>query len=312
MNKYLVTGATGFIGSNLVRSLVKRGHKVSIITRNKKLNWRLSDLTSDLEIYQSDLLSSKIDNVIRKAKPDFVFHLAAYGVMANELDLKRMVEVNINGTINLINALKKIDFKLLVNVGSAVEYGVKKKKIREDDVLEPINDYGATKAAATLICQKEGIKNSFPVVTLRPFTPFGYFEDRTRLIPSVILSALNNEPIKVSVPTSVRDFIFIEDIIDAFRLVTKKKIKFGDIINIGSGKQHSVGDVVKEVIKLSDTKSKVEWGAVRTQTRFIEPEKLEADIEKAYRILRWKPKHSFEESLIKTIDWFYKNKNLYD
>ncbi len=311
-NKYLLTGATGFIGANITKDLVKRGENVSIIVRDKKLSWRFSDISSKIAIYKSDILNPSLETIIDKIHPDYIFHLAAYGVMPDENDVKKMTDVNIKGTINLINAVKRNKFKLLINIGSAVEYGVKDHKIRESDLLEPVNDYGITKASATLFCQKEGIRNSLPIVTLRLFTPFGYFEDKNRLIPSVILSAINNDPIRVSVPTSVRDFVFIEDIIDAFDLAIKGKITPGDIINIGSGRQRSVGEIVEKVMNISKSKSKVKWGAVKKQTRFIEPKKLEADISKAYRVLNWKPKVGFDKSLEETIEWFRKNQKLYE
>ena len=311
-NKYFITGATGFIGANITRDLVRKGESVSIIVRDKKLNWRLSDISSKIDIYKSDILSPSLETIIDKIRPDYIFHLAAYGVMSSEDDTKKMTDVNIRGTINLINAVKKNKFKLLINIGSAVEYGVKDYRINESDLLEPINDYGITKASATLFCQKEGIRNSLPIVTLRLFTPFGYFEDKNRLIPSVILSAINNDPIRVSVQTSVRDFVFIEDIINVFELATKQELKPGEIINIGSGRQHSIGDVVSKVVKFSRSKSKIEWGAVKTQSRFIEPRKLEADISKARKVLKWKPRYSFERSLDKTVEWFRKNQKLYE
>lgn len=311
-NKCLITGATGFIGANITKELVKKGENVSIIVRDKKLNWRLSDISSKIDIHKSDILNPSLETIIDKIHPDYIFHMAAYGVMPDEADTKRMTDVNIRGTINLINAVKKNKFKLLINIGSAVEYGVKDHKISENDLLEPINDYGVTKACATLYCQKEGIKNNLPVITLRLFTPFGYFEDKNRLIPSVILSAINNDPIRVSVPTSVRDFVFIEDIIEALGSAMKRKMIPGEIINIGSGRQHSVGEIVKKIMDLSKSTSKVEWGAVKKQSRFIEPKKLEADISKAYKVLNWKPKYTFEKSLDKTVKWFRKNQNLYE
>jgi len=310
--KYLIIGATGFIGANITRYLVKRNVHVSIIVRDKKLNSRLSDIASSIDIHETDILNPKLTSVVEKIRPDYIIHMAAYGVMPKEDNTKKMIDVNIKGTVNLINAIKKNNFKLLINIGSAVEYGVKDHKISEDDLLEPINDYGWTKAASTLFCQKEGIKNGLPIVTLRLFTPFGYFEDETRLIPSIIISAIKDDPIKVSVPTSVRDFVFIEDIIDALDLVSKQKIGPGEIINIGSGKQHSVGEIVEKVIKLSKSKSYVEWGAVKKQTRFIEPKRLEADITKAKKLLKWKPKHNLDQGLLKTIEWFKKNQKLYE
>ena len=312
MKKILITGSTGFIGANLARSFIDDGERVSIIVRDKRLNWRLKNIPSGLKIYESDILNPKLPEVIKKISPDFVFHLAAYGVMAEESDTLRMFEANIRGTINLVSSLRELNIKKLINIGSAVEYGVKNKKIKEKDLLEPINDYGVTKAGSTLYCQKEGVRNNIPVVTFRLFTPYGYYEDKSRLIPSVILNALGNNPIPVSVPSSVRDFVFIEDVIDVLKRAMKKEINSGEIINVGFGKQQSVGNIVKLVTKLTKTRSTVRWGAVKPQNRFVEPKRLEADITKAEKILDWKPKYTIEEGIKKTIDWFSANRILYE
>jgi len=310
-NTYLITGATGFVGSNIVRSLVNKGEKVSVITRNKKLNWRLSDISSKIDIYNSDITSPSIGIILDKIRPDYIFHLAAYGVMPDEDNVGKMVEVNIKGTINLINAAKKNKFKLFINSGSSVEYGIKNIKMNEKDHLVPINDYGVTKATVTLFCQKEGLRNNLPIITFRLFTPFGPYEDKTRLIPSVILSSLKNEPIKVSVPTSVRDFVYIDDVTRAYLEVVNKKFNSGEILNIGSGEQHSIKNIVTMTRELTACRSKVYWGAVNQQARFIEPRKWEADIERAYKVLDWKPRYSLEQGLKETIEWFRKNQKLY-
>ena len=310
-NKYLITGGSGFVGSNIVRSLVEKGERVGVIVRNKKLSWRIEDLVSKIDIYESDILSSSLEAIVKKIRPDFVFHLAAYGVLPQERDTEKMVDINIKGTINLLNAIKKSPVKLFVNTGSAVEYGTKMKKMRESDVLEPVNDYGVSKAAATLYCQKEGIKNNLPIITLRLFTPFGKYEDKNRLIPSIILDNLNGQPIRVSTPTSVRDFIYIEDVIDAYLKATKVKFMPGEILNIGFGKQHTIQDVVESIKKLTESPSKIAWGSVKQKQGFIEPKIWQADISKTKRILNWKPKYTLDQGLDKTIDWFKKNKNFY-
>lgn len=311
-NRFLITGGTGFVGSNIVRTLVKRGEKVSIIVRNKKLNWRLNDLIKGLDIYEAEIMDPSIANIINKVKPDYIFHLAAYGVMPKESDVNKMIDVNLNGTINLIEAVKKNPFKLFINTGTSVEYGVKDKKMREPDVLSPINDYGVTKAAATLYVQKEGIRTGLPIITFRLFTPFGYYEDGSRLVPSIILSAIKNKPIKVSVPTSVRDFIFIEDLVDFYLSATGVNFKPGDILNLGSGKCFTIKDMVGMILEITNSKSKVVWGGVEKQKRFIEPKRWEADMSKAKKIIKWKPKHSVKQGLEEAVKWFSKNQDLYE
>lgn len=311
-NNYLITGGTGFVGSNVVRALVEKGEKVSLIARNKNLNWRLSDISKWIDIYEAEITDPSIVKIIKKIKPDYVFHLAAYGVLPRENDPIKMVDVNIKGTINLINAVKETPFKLFINTGTSVEYGIKEKKMKESDIIAPINDYGITKAAATLYVQKEGIRYNLPIVTYRLFTPFGYYENKNRLIPSVILSALRNEPIKVSVPTSVRDFIFISDLVEAYINTTKVKFKPGDILNIGSGRCYSIKDVVDLILEITNSKSKIAWGGVEKQERFIESKKWEADLSKTKKTLGWKPEDNFKMGLKKTIEWFKENQNLYD
>ena len=317
---FLVTGATGFIGANLVRKLVKLGQHTSIIVRdkaslfsaeNKKLNWRLYDIANKIDIYECGIQDEKLHQIVKKIAPDYIFHLARYGNLPQEDDINKMIDVNLKGTINLIDAVKGNPFKLFINAGSGDEYGVKETAMREAELLEPVNNNGVIKSATTLYCQKEAIRNAIPIINLRLFTPYGYFEGENRLIPAVILSVLEEHPIKVSNSTYVRDFIFIEDVVDAYLHAVKMKHKYGEIYNIGSGKQHSVGEIVQMIQKITKSKSNVQWGAVAKQARYIEPLRWEADIAKAKKVLHWEPKFSIESGLVKTIEWFEKNKNLY-
>jgi nucleoside-diphosphate-sugar epimerase len=310
-NKYLITGASGFIGSNIVKTLVKQKHEIVVIVRDKKTCWRLKDVASQITIIESDLRGKAIERILDKVKPHYIFHLAAYGMPPQEDNIYDMIDFNLKGAINLLNAAKKNPFKLFVNTGSCLEYGNKHNPLKETDVLEPMNDYSVIKSAFTLYSQKEAVRNKLPIITLRLFTPYGYAEDAFRLIPSVIRSALANEPIKVSTPKSVRDFIFIEDVVNAYIQVTKKTLPPGEIYNIGSGKEHSIGEIVKLSIKLSKSNSDVLWGAVKKQTRYVEPGRLEADLSKSKRLLKWEPKYTIEQGLEKTIQWFQKYDNLY-
>lgn len=309
---FLVTGATGFIGSNLVRELVSLGHNVNIIVRDRKLNWRITDIANKVGIFECDITDPKLEGIINKIKPDYIFHLSGYGNLPQEDDIHKMIDINLKGTINLLNSLSKNSFKLFINTGSSAEYGIKETKMKESDMLSPINNYGVVKSAITLYCQKEAIRNSLPIISFRPFTPFGYFEGKNRLIPDVSLSALDGRPIKVSSPAHVRDFVFIEDVVNAYIQATKIQHNPGEIYNIGSGIQYSVKDIVEKILKITGSKSEIQWGAVAKQARYIEPKKWQADISKARKILHWEPKNTIELGLKKTIDWFKDHKDLYN
>lgn len=312
MQNYLITGATGFVGANIARRLVSQGKSVHIISRNKDLNWRLKDIADKITVHEMDLLSHDLVKIIKKIEPEYIFHLAAFGSLPREDDIQKLIEINLKGTINLINAARESNFKLFINTGSSSEYGIKENPMCESDIVSPVNDYGVTKAAATLYAQKEGIRNNVPIITFRLFSVFGPYEERTRLIPYVILSAIQNEDINVGSPDNVRDFIFIEDLVDAYLKACEVNIRPGEIFNIGTGVQHKTKDVIEEVIKLSNTSSKVNFRVVEKQERQIEPKSWVADTKKTEKILRWKAKYSFGEGLRESIEWFEKNRKLYE
>lgn len=308
---YFVTGATGFLGSCLVRQLVSQGKEVSIIVRDRKLNWRLQDIANQLRIFECDLRDPKLLQVVDKVKPDYIFHFAAYGALSSQSDAEKMIDVNIKGTLNLLHAVKQNAFKLCINTGSSAEYGIKNEPMKESDVLEPINDYGVVKAATTLLCQKEAVRSNLPINTLRLFSPYGYFEEQNRLIPWIITHALRDRPFALASPDNVRDFIFVEDVIHAYIQATKVAVKPGEVLNIGGGTQYSVSEVVQIVQDIIGKDIKPLWGEKDGLSRQIEPVTWQADIVKSKDLLGWEPKHTLREGLTKTIAWFRKNLNAY-
>ncbi len=310
--KFLITGATGFVGACLTRFLASKNKKVNILVRNKKLNWRLNDIASKLTIFESDLTNPSLSKVINRIKPDVIFHLAAYGTLPHQVDVNQMININIRGTLNLINAVKKHKFKLFINSGSSSEYGVKPQPMQESDLSLPINDYGITKSAATMFCVKTAQTEKLPIITFRLFSPYGYFEEKNRLIPSAILSILNRKAVKLTSSDSVRDFIFIDDVINAYMKAIEIESAPGEIFNIGSGKETTIGKIIKIISNEVDYKVKINWGAVQKQKRQVEPQHWQANIIKAKRILGWQPQNDLYTGLTKTFDWFKNNKNLYE
>lgn len=311
-DNFLVTGATGFIGANLVRELVSLGQNINVIVRDRKLNWRIADIADKMNIFECDITDPKLQEIVDEVKPEYIFHLAGYGNLPHEDDIYKMIDINLKGTINLLKAVSKNLFKLFINTGSSAEYGVKDQPMKESDMLMPINNYGVIKSAITLYCQKEAIRNNLPIINFRLFTPFGYFEGKNRLIPDVILSALEGRPIKVSNPAHVRDFIFIEDVIRAYIQAVKMQHNPGEIYNIGSGTQYSVKDIVEKILEITKSKSAVQWGAVAKQARYIEPKKWQANMSKTKKMLNWESSDTIDSGLSKTIQWFMQHKDLYN
>jgi len=313
MKKVLITGGAGFIGANFVYTFLDLGYKVSIIERTGANFWRLEKIKSRIKIYSPDLLEyDKIEKCIRQIKPDIVIHFAAYGAyQSKQQEIKTTINTNVLGTVNLVNACQKIGVKCFINTGTNSEYGIKNKPMKESDVLEADNLYGITKSATTLYCQMMARKFNFPVVTIRPFAVYGYFEERERLMPSIIKACLQSSKLELSRPDSVRDFIFIEDLMSAYILTIKniKKIK-GEVFNLGTGTQHTIAQVVALIKKITNSNIKPEYSKIKTAQ--TEPKIWVADISKAKRMLNWKPKYSLEEGLKKNTAWFEKNLHLYE
>ncbi len=177
-------------------------------------------------------------------------------------------------------------------------------------LLEPVTEYGVSKAGATLFCQKYATTDSLPIVTLRLFSPFGLYEEKSRLVPSVILAALQKTNPEISSRQFVRDFIYIDDVLRAYETVTNIRNPSGKIFNIGSGQQHSVGEVVDIIIRRLG--GEVTYVSGIPQVWKTEPTFWQADIQKAKSELCWEPKYPLESGLAATIDWFKGNKRLYE
>lgn len=301
----LVTGATGFIGSNLVRRLLGEGYDVHILSRDVSRAWRVKDILSSLRVHEIDLRDAdKLEKVVVEVKPDYIFHLAIGGVYTGpNLSDRDLFEMNLMGTINLIEAANKIDYKAFVNTGSSGEYGKKDLIMKETDVCEPANSYGITKYAATLYASLIARSKNKPIVTLRLFSPYGPYEDPNRLISYVIKTALKNEKLLMASPNSVRDFIYVEDIAEAYIkcLVVASKYR-GEIFNIGSGREVTVEQAVNKIIELSGSKSSLKWNT--KPPSLGESSRWQADISKAKSLLNWSPRFSLGDGLVKTIEWF--------
>jgi len=306
----LITGAAGFVGANLVRYFLKRGASISIIKRRQSNLWRIKDVIEQISVYNADLLDQeKIYRAVKSIKPEIILHAATYGGHPFQIDSAKIIETNFLGTINLLKACRANAYELFINTGSSSEYGIKSSPIKETDLLEPLGEYGVTKAAAALYCQALAKKEGRPIVTLRLFSPFGYYEESIRLVPAVIISCLNGEAPKVSSPNAVRDFIFIEDVMAAYwKTVENKKDVCGEIINIGYGMQHTVKDVVSAVTTLTGAKLPAQWGIFPNPR--VEPRKWQANISKAKKIIKWQPRTDLASGLQKTIGWFKKNNDI--
>lgn len=315
--KILVTGSTGFVGANLLHCLIDSDNEIHIILRETSNIWRIKDIINknNVKKHYCDLNNrEKIKKIVSNMKPEIIFNLSVYGGYPFQKDSMKIINTNFIGTVNLLDACTDTGFDCFINTGSSSEYGLKSKPMSEDDLLEPINEYGITKAATTLYCQAIGRRENLPIFTLRLFSPYGYYEGPTRLIPYLIISCLRNKELKIFNPDAVRDFIFIEDIIKAYFIVVEKRdnLLSGDIFNIGSGKQNIVKETFKIIKKLTKYTKEPQWQKIENNDREIKSLKVWiANISKSKKLLNWRPEYSIENGLEETIRWYRDHLYLY-
>lgn len=301
--KILITGGTGFVGANLVHRLVQMGYRPTLFIRKQSNLWRLEDIKEKIDLIESDLLDKElIQKEIFNLKPDFIYHLATYGAnQSKDMDFASTFDTNFIASINLLEACAKVGFKYFVNTGSSSEYGLKDSKMVETDVLEPVNIYGAAKGAFTISTNVFSQIYKLPIVTLRLFSPYGYFEDENRFIPTVVKGCLQNDTVNLSNPDYVRDFVFIDDVVDAYIYFLEGEKYYGEIFNIGSGKQEKLGGIVNLIEEILNKKNEINWKS--HENNQLEPKKWVADISKAEKLLNWTPKNSLKSGLKKYIVW---------
>src|ERR1700733_2363885 len=186
MKRVLITGASGFVGANLARRLLRDGHAVWLLLRESHQPWRLEEIVSDCRVATGDITDrDAVRRAFVEASPEWVFHLAAFGAYSSQTGFDRMNAVNLMGAVTLLDAAAASGIECFVQSGSSSEYGYKPAAAREHDLLQPNSHYAITKAAATHYCQFTACKSGMKAVTLRLYSIYGPWEEPTRLIPGL-------------------------------------------------------------------------------------------------------------------------------
>lgn len=298
-----ITGGAGFVGANLVRRLVKENYDVHIAVRPNGSLWRIEDLLTKITLHEAILDDSeKLRNVLQKISPYAVFHLATYGAYPSQKDVNLLVNTNVRMTMNLLECLKDIPYTHFAAAGSSSEYGKKDKPMKESDILEPNNYYGALKATQTHLCQVYSKIYNKPSVLLRLFNVYGQYEEKGRLVHNVIQSVLEQKPILLATGKEARDLIYMDDVVDAFLTVLKRKQFYGEVFNIGTGVQSTIEGLAKQVVMLTQSNSEIKLN--HYEGRQWDSRRWVADMKKTNTVFRWKAKYSLEKGLKKTIAWY--------
>lgn len=308
--KVLVTGGNGFIGSHIVNRLVKTGCTVNVMIRGSSDIWRLEEVRDSISLIRLDIRDGEVlRQWMAKIRPDYIFHMAAYGVDSRQKDYVTAAETNIIGTLNIVTAAAAIGCEKLINTGTSMQYGNKANAIREEDYYDPTNIYGSTKGAATIIAHQVAMENNLNIATIIPFGVFGEKEGSHKFFPYVILSAIGDEAVRLSPCEQYRDYCYIENIIDGFIMAACNSEFKSEIYNIGCGKVYKLKHYVERIMSRLESGKGVIYGAVEYRRNDLwSPQ---TDLTKISNTLGWEPKISLEEGIDRTINWFTENHEKY-
>ena len=307
MTRSIITGATGFVGANLARRLLREGHEVHLLLRPDYSDWRIEDLRRDVQIHELDLADSEgVNRAVSAIRPEKIFHLAAHGAYSSQTDLQRMVRTNIVGTMNLVHACLKVGFQSLVNTGTSSEYGFKSHAPAEDELLEPNSDYAVTKASATLFCRYIAQQHRLNLSTLRLYSVYGPYEEPARLIPALILHGQKGALPPLVNPEAAHDFVYVDDVCDAYVLASEKSgDDFGAVYNVGSGRQVTLREVVEIARRIMNIPAEPKWDSM--PGRQWDTENWVANPRRIQQELSWFPQHNFEQGFSQTVNWLRKD-----
>lgn len=306
--KILVTGATGFIGKNLVESLKEKFEVYALILDEKEKNiipqidyilWKtFFDRENEIKTLDGKKLG-KIDTVI---------HLASYGVNPKDNDIDKMIESNINLTKDLILNLERVSCKNIIFTGSGFEYGDKGKvKLKEDMELNPFSLYGATKVSAFLIGKKLCESLGINYINLRLFNIFGEYEGSNRLIPQIINNYLEGKELNFTAGNQVRDYLYIKDIIEVYEMILEKNIYNNETYNVCSSEEVTIKEFITKVADIIGiNKDSLKFGTI--PSRKEEALYIVGDNSKLKRDFDWNRKYSYEFGIKNIYDFFQKGK----
>lgn len=317
--KVLVTGAGGFIGSHLVETLLKKGATVrAFVKYNGRGDWgMLSDLPPD-DLKSIEVIAGDIRDpfFVHKAVQgcDYVFHLAALiGIPYSYVAPNDYVAVNVQGTVNVLQACRNEKTPRVVHTSTSETYGTAVYvPIDEKHPLQGQSPYSASKIGADKIT--ESYYNSFelPVVTVRPFNTFGPRQSARAFIPTVITQALTCSQISMGSMEPVRDMTFVKDTAEGFIAVGLCDKVVGQTVNLGVGRGETIGTMVKTILKVIGKENLlIEQDPSRIRPKSSEVMRLISDNRKARELCGWKPQYTFEEGIAQTVEWVKKNLHRY-
>ncbi|MGI6259072.1 MAG: SDR family NAD(P)-dependent oxidoreductase [Anaerolineaceae bacterium] len=315
--KVLVTGAAGFIGSRLVEKLVENGAAVRAFTRYTSraelglLATLPQTILSQIELVRGDLRDhSAVESAMEGI--DVVFHLGALiSIPYSYLHPVETVQTNVLGTLNILEACRKTGCRL-VHASSSEVYGTALRvPIDEEHPLQGQSPYSASKIGADKLVEAYFRSFDVPSITVRPFNTYGPGQSTRAVIPTIITQALASDRIKLGNLDAIRDFTFVDDTVAGFIAAARSDLWDGEVYNLGSGQEISIGSIAELIFEILRKEIVVEIDQKRIRPEKSEVKRLISDNRKAREKLNWTPQVPMREGLTRTITWIRSHMDLY-
>jgi dTDP-glucose 4,6-dehydratase len=296
--KILILGGTGFIGYHLAKEALKRGLQVTSLSKNSPVKRRY---LKKVKYIIADISNKNFINKKIKENFQYIVNLAGY---VDHSDNMKTYKSHYLGCKNIANFFLKKKIKRFIQVGSSMEYGLARSPQKESFKCVPKSVYGRAKFLSTQYLLDLYKKNKFPVTIVRLYQVYGPYQEINRFIPVVINSCKDNKDFPCSHGRQFRDFLYINDLIDAIFLILKKPKAQGEIINLGNGKPLKIKNIIKK-IKNYYRLGNPQFNKIKLRKE--EQIKIYPSLYKAKKILKWKAKINFLKGLKKTINYYNAN-----
>ena len=314
--RVLITGAGGFIGSHLTERLVEEGAQVRALVHYNALGrWGWLDRSpslKDIDVIAGDLTDRDSVRLAVKDR-EIVFHLGALIAIPYSYQAPlSYIHTNTEGTLNILQTSRDEGVERIVHTSTSEVYGTAQYvPIDEKHPLKGQSPYAASKIGADKMAEAFHLSFNLPVVTVRPFNTFGPRQSMRAIIPTIIVQCLTGDTIQLGNLHPTRDLNFVSNTVDGFLLAASEPAALGQTVNLGSGREISVGDLANLIAKMVGKPIKIESEDERLRPQGSEVERLLAENALAQKLLGWKPKVSLEEGLSRTIGWIKENLELY-
>lgn len=315
--KILVTGAGGFIASHLVEALLEKGHDVRAFVRyNSSNSWgwlERSRYRDQLDVVAGDIRDY---DIVRSAVRgcDLVFHLAALvGIPYSYVSPLAYVRTNVEGTYNVLHACLDLQVGRVIHTSTSEIYGTAQYvPIDESHPVNPQSPYAASKSGADQLAISYHRSFDLPVTVVRPFNTYGPRQSARAIIPTIMSQILEGRRrISLGNLTPTRDLTFVSDTVSGFIAAAESSKTVGEVVNLGTGSEISIGDLVKKIAQILGVEVAVETDTQRLRPPKSEVERLLSNPSKMCSLTGWSAKVSLDEGLRITADWMRENRFLY-